>query len=73
MKKIFGKISDIIQRVVMKILLLVLYIIGFGIACIGMCAATALKFLWKRRMARDTNWKDAQGYQPDISDCMHQS
>ena len=71
-KKIVQKYIRIIQNILITIALFFVYIVGFGITLIFVIIFDR-KLLGVEKIEKDTFWKNAEGYQTDIKDCMRQS
>ena len=60
------------QKIFITIVLFIIYIFGFGITLI-------LVILFNRRLLggtiedKDTFWRNAEGYEPDLNDSLQQS
>ena len=72
LRKIFGVVVRRVQKVVMWVLLVMLYVFGFGAT-----AAFALVFdrrvYRKDRPGQESYWVDAEEYVPDLDKSRHQS
>lgn len=71
-KKINMKVIWVVQKVLIRVLLVFTYYIGFGITYV-------IVLLFKRKLLggynknQDSFWKDAEGYNPDMGECLRQS
>jgi len=67
-KKFVQTFIKTVQKILITISLLLIYIIGIGVT--AFCA-----MLFNRRIPKEKNtfWIEAKGYECDIDDCMRQS
>ncbi len=72
LKKIIQWYVMIVQKVLITVMLFMLYILGFGITFI-FAVIFNRRLLGLERVNKYTFWKDAQGYDADINECMRES
>ena len=71
-RKIIQNFIKIVQKIVITVSLVIVYIFGIGITLIFI-------IIFNRRLLgitegkRDTFWRDAEGYNSDISECLRES
>jgi len=71
-KKIIREYIKIIQKIFITAVLFILYIFGFGITLIFVTIFNK-KLLKAETRKKDTCWKDTEGYENDINDCIRES
>ncbi len=68
-KKIIQKYIRIVQKIFITIALFILYIAGFGITLI-LVVIFNRGLLGIEKKGKNTFWKDAEGYEADLNECM---
>jgi len=71
-RKIIQKYIRIIQKIIITIALFIIYIVGLGITLILVIIFNR-RLLGVEKREKDTFWKDAEGYEADISECKRES
>lgn len=71
-KGIINKIVVIIQKAIIYTSLFIFYVFGFGIT-LAFVAVFNRKLLGAEKYRKDTFWKEAEGYENDISGCARES
>ena len=66
------KFIKIIQKIFITVALFICYIFGFGVTLIFVTIFNR-GLLGAEKREKDTFWKDAEGYENDINDCMRES
>ena len=70
-KKVVQPVVRVIQKILITVLLIVIYFIGFGITYL--CALIFKRDLLFDVRTGDSFWRKAKGYEPDMEDCLRQS
>ncbi len=71
LRRIIQKFIMIIQKILITIALFFLYIFGFGVTVV-LCMLFYPRLLSPKR-SKDTFWNEAEGYSPDMRDCLRGS
>jgi len=71
-RKMIQKYIRIIQKIFITVALFVFYILGFGVTLIFVTIFRR-GLLGAGKREKNTFWKDAEGYENDINDCMRES
>jgi len=72
MKRIIGKFVAFVQKILIGVFLIFLYIFGFGATAL-LFKIFGLRFSGGRDDGSDTSWRDTDGYGSDMGDCLRES
>jgi hypothetical protein len=72
LKEITGRLFRAVQKILLAVLLAVIYFFGFGLT-LALGALFNRKIIFARRKNKGSSWVRAEGYQPDLEDCLRQS
>lgn len=71
-KEITGKLFRSVQKILITVSLTLVYIFGLGLTLV-LALLFNRKIIFSGRKAKNSSWRKAQGYQPDLKDCFRQS
>ena len=71
-KNILTKLISIVRRALLNAALVFIYFFGFGATWLA-AALFNRKLIWGSRKNRNSSWRQAEGYAPDLKESLRQS
>jgi len=67
-----GRLFRAVQKILLAVFLVIIYFFGFGLT-LALAVLFNPKIIFAGRKNKESSWVRAEGYQPDLEDCLRQS